>query len=97
MRPRVFRITREVVKEECSWLPRPLKKDEVVVENYAPQYGCVSPAGIACTLLEDVGKHVNCGHPPFVEVPMTALSEIECPLELFRLMEDNGTLPKQDE
>lgn len=64
-----IQLIRDVTVEECPWLPRDFKKDEVVYEYYGHTYGVISPGGIACT-------EIN-GETPFYEFPMSAFDWTE--------------------
>jgi len=66
MKTKRFELTRDVTKQECSWLDRDYKKGEVVYEY--PLYVDVSNEGIACS------DHDS--ESPFFELPKDSLIEI---------------------
>lgn len=57
-------LIRDVLKSECPWLDRDMKKGEVVFNYRGPTYGCIG-GGIACT--------EKPGETPFFELPANAL------------------------
>lgn len=57
-------LTRDVLKSECPWLERDMKKGEFVFTYDGCTYGCIG-AGIACT--------AKPGETPFFELPADAL------------------------
>ena len=58
-------LTRDVTPFECFWLVRTYRKGETVYRHYGATYGCVTPAGVACT--------EQPGQLPFFELPGDAL------------------------
>lgn len=65
MKGRIFRTTREVSED---WISMPIPVGTVLYEYVGATYGCISPAGIACSVYE--------GETPFMEIPIDALEEI---------------------
>lgn len=60
-------LTRDITKEECSWLDRDYKKGEEVYDYHGCVYGCVGFDGLAVTEVED--------QTPFFELPKEALCQ----------------------
>lgn len=58
-------LIRDVTTQECSWLPRDLLAGEEVFEWHGATYGCITPNGIAISLVQ--GEH------PFYEIPLDAV------------------------
>jgi hypothetical protein len=65
-----FKLTRDVTKDECSWLDRTFAAGEIVHKFNGGTYGCIG-AGIACSID---------GGTPFFELPRDALQLVEKPL-----------------
>lgn len=62
---RIF-VTTRLVSED--WLSSDVPEGEILYEYTGHTYGCVTPAGIACSYYE--------GETPFMEIPKDALREI---------------------
>jgi hypothetical protein len=60
-------LTRDVIKEECSWLSDPHFKGDEVFEYHGCTYGCIAN-GIACSEVD--------GETPFFELPRDSVEEI---------------------
>lgn len=60
---------KRITKKECPWLDKSLPKGLKVYPYYGATYGCVSPSGIAVTLVDD--------QTPFFEIPRIKLLAIE--------------------
>lgn len=60
-----FKVIRDVTTDECHWLKEDVKEGSIVYVYDGHTYGCVSSAGIACTMNE--------GETPFFELPISAL------------------------
>jgi hypothetical protein len=58
-------LKRDVTPEECHWLREPHFAGDIVFSYHGPTYGCISPAGIACTKMPE--------ETPFFELPRDAL------------------------
>jgi hypothetical protein len=64
-----LRVTREVTRDECPWLRRPLREGQVVYCFGGTTYGCVDyQVGTPCSFKP--------GENPFFEVPTDALEPI---------------------
>lgn len=61
-----YRLSRDVTVNECKWLDRDLKKDEIVYKYNGNTYGVCTPFGTACCIN---GPDVL----PFYEIPNNAL------------------------
>lgn len=59
---------RDVTKTECPWLDEDIKKGQEVFRYKNYTYGCISPSGIAVTIMDGV--------EPFFELPREAVKEI---------------------
>jgi hypothetical protein len=68
MEPLVYKLTRDVTKDECTWLNADLAKGTVVYKYPWVTYGCISPSGRAVSL--EIGG-------PFLELPRDALMAAE--------------------
>ena len=66
MKTKRFQLTRDVTKQECSWLDKDYKKGDIVFEY--PLYVDVSDKGIACSDQDS--------ESPWYELPKNALLEI---------------------
>lgn len=64
-----YEVVRNVTKKECPWLDKDLKKGDVVFSYKGYTYGCISPKGMAFTVVED--------ETPFFELPMNSVKKIE--------------------
>lgn len=62
-----MKLTRRVTRDECPWLDRDFEVGETVYLYSGATYGCIGPAGIACSIDPDMG--------PFFELPRAALSQ----------------------
>lgn len=60
-------VSRNVTKEECSWLEENIEEGTDVFSYNGCTYGCISHSGIAVSLIENEG--------PFFELPKNALME----------------------
>jgi len=65
----LYKVTRDVTKEECFWLDETVIKGTIVYPFYGCTYGCISDNGIAVSLISDVN--------PFFELPLNSLEKIE--------------------
>ena len=63
-----FRLKRNILKEECSWLDRDFHEGEIVFEYPLYTYGCIGKNGEACSEKE--------WESPFFELPKDALETI---------------------
>ena len=68
MKTKRFELTRDVTRQECSWLDKDYKKGDIVFEYPLYTYGCVGNEGVACSDKDS--------ESPFFELPKNALIEI---------------------
>lgn len=64
------KIDRLLTKKECPWLnlDSSIKKNTIVYKYYGPTYGCITPSGIAVTLIENEGPFFEIPHYTFYEI-----------------------------
>jgi hypothetical protein len=68
MEPLVYKLTRDVTKDECTWLNVDLAKGTVVYKYQGYTYGCIGPRGMAVSLARGGA---------FLELPRDALMAAE--------------------
>lgn len=68
MEPLKYELTRDVTKDECTWLDADLAKGTIVYKYSGITYGCISPRGRAVSV--EIGG-------PFLEIPRDALMATE--------------------
>lgn len=66
MNSKVYKVTRDVTRDECFWLLKTVPSGTTVYEALKPTYGCCSPSGKPVSLNKD-------GDYPFFELPLDAL------------------------
>ena len=64
-----YRLIRDLTNQEKDVADENLKKEDVVYSYPGCTYGCISPFGMAGTLV--------LGVTPFFEVPMDAIEKVE--------------------
>ncbi len=64
-----IRVLRDVTPAECWWLDAVIPAGTTVFRFDKPTYGCVTPAGIAVSLVE--------GEYPFFELPLDAVADVK--------------------
>jgi hypothetical protein len=62
----IYKLNRDVTPKECTWLENTCVKGTIVYEYQGYTYGCVTPGGMAVTLVEN--------ETPFFELPVDALA-----------------------
>lgn len=60
-----LQLIRDVTQKECSWLPHTFWEGDWVYEYEGCTYGCITPNGIAITIIPD--------KTPFYEIPLSAV------------------------
>lgn len=66
---RKLQLIRDVTPDECDWLSRTYKKDEILTRCFKPAYGCILSNGVGLTENED-------GDYPFFEIPWDAVKPV---------------------
>lgn len=63
-----YKVTRDVTTEECHWLDSDVKEGTEVYEFIGHTYGCITPSGIAVSLVD--------GERQFFELPAEAMGAL---------------------